>query len=352
MAIFLNKGKNFIINGAMDFWQRNTSFNSILNNTYGTDRFIYEKNGTMVHTLSRSTDVPIFSKSNFNFSYSARLNLTSFQNILSETQFTMFTQLIEGSIFYPLYSKPMVFSFWAKASLVGKYPFAMRNKDADRSYVSTFEIFQPNVWEKKIIKISPITSGIWSINSEIGARTSIVLASGTTYLAPTLDTWLNGNFISHASCVNGVQSGATDFFITGVQIEEGISASNFERSGGSLSHELQLCQRYYEKSYDINTALGTSNNLGALGIVTPLSTANSGFLKIPLFFTTTKRVAPSVNFYSSSGTLGSITVVNTNRTATPVEISQRGVHAIQNTSGVTWNDQSPLVIHWTADAEL
>lgn len=241
-----NKSKNYIINGAMDYWQRNTTFTSVVTNTYVADRFVYDKVGTMVHTITRDTDVPTLAQAGFVFPYSMRLNLTTPDTSIAATDDCRITQKIEGQVFAPLAAKTTTLSFWVKATLAGTYPVSFRNSANDRSYVTTFVINTSNTWERKTITLTQDQSGTWLYDTGIGLRISISLAGGTSVQAPALNTWLSGNFTSHSSCVNGVNTGATDFKITGIQLEEGQSASNFERAGGNALNELSLCQRYFQ----------------------------------------------------------------------------------------------------------
>src|SRR4051812_38977669 len=62
--------KNAIINGDFPFWQRATNFVGIIAGAYSADRFLYQKGGTMVHDISRSTDVPTVAQAGRLFNYS------------------------------------------------------------------------------------------------------------------------------------------------------------------------------------------------------------------------------------------------------------------------------------------
>lgn len=262
MGILLNKAKNYIINGGMDHWQRGTSFAGA-GTVYHADRWRYTKNGSMVHTVSRSTDVPTIAESNFNFSYSYRLNLTTFQSSLSAIQQVGLYQVIEGSIFAPIFDKTTTLSFWVKAALPGTYPVSLSNGTSTRSFVSTYVINTANTWEKKVIAIPGNSAGTWSFGSDAGIIVRWTISSGTDFHAPTLNEWVDGAFLSHSSCVNGVQSEATDFFITGIQLEESVEPSNFERAGGNAVEEFELCQRYYRVVEIMSNAYGAQFSNGS-----------------------------------------------------------------------------------------
>jgi hypothetical protein len=246
MAVFLNRAKNHAINGGLDNWTRGTSFAAIANAAYFADRFMYGKSGTMVHTASRNTDVPTYEQAKFNFQYSARLNLTTAQASLTTTQQCGFVQKIEGFMLSPLRNKYITIGLWVKATLPGIYPIAFRNGAQDRSYVTTVTISAANTWQQIVVTIKHEDEGTWDYTSGIGMWINFGIASGPSYNAPTLNTWLVGDYRSHASCVNGVAAGATDFYFTGLQIEEGQSLSNFDRAGGDYSEDQRLCMRYVQ----------------------------------------------------------------------------------------------------------
>lgn len=348
MGILLNKAKNYVVNGGMDFWQRGTSFAAIANGAYSADRFQYAKNGTMVHTVLRSTDVP-----SADFEYSANLNLTTFQNTLTTGNFLNFDQKIEGQILAPLYGKTMVASFWVKASLVGTYPFSLRNSAQNRSFVSTFVVNQANTWEKKTVSIPAITSGTWLRTNGIGAYLTISLASGTTFHAPSLNQWVDGNFMSHASCVNGVQSGATNFFITGIQLEEGTEPSNFERAGGLLPNELLLCQRYYAKTYELDVPPASTGASRLIGRQWMTSHATTQYISMVWNLPAQMRAVPAAVIYNpETGTVGQFRV-DANNIAASVQTGTVGSKTVVVAANNVSTTQNQFVTcHITADAEL
>ncbi len=73
----LTAQKNLIINGDFDIWQRGTSFAAAANATFTADRWKYIKTGTMVHTISRSTDVPTVAESGHLSNYSLLADCTT-----------------------------------------------------------------------------------------------------------------------------------------------------------------------------------------------------------------------------------------------------------------------------------
>jgi len=152
-------------------------------------------------------------------------------------------------------------------------------------------------------------------------------------------------------------AGANDFFeITGFQLEAGSTATDFERR--PIGTELALCQRYYDKSYSMNVAPGTNTLNGMVqGIMETYAGAwyqGGGSIR----FTTEMRRAPDFNYRDYTGTLNRFTNFwtgsygyNINPTVT-LFVSTKAV-SILETAGPSggWSG-SPLMCHYTADAEL
>lgn len=352
MGILLNKSKNYIINGAMDFFQRGISFATAVSGQYVADRINYSKLGTMVQTVSRDTDVPTLAQSGFPFSYSVRMNLTTSQASLTTNQHNQLLQRIEGQFASSLYGKTITISFWVKATLVGVYPVAFRSGNGLRSYVSTYTINTTNTWEKKTITLTHDNIGTWAYDTGVGLDVMFTLAAGPSFVTSSLNSWVDGNFISHTSCVNGVQAGATDFRITGVQLEEGVSASNFERAGGNIANELQLCQRYFEKSYNVDVPLGSVTVEGVLGSVSNSAIASPAYV-VSLHFITRKRVVPIINYYNSStGGIGSWRDNGGVDVGVGTYVSSLGTRGVSVAPTAASTNGRVFVGHFAADAEL
>jgi hypothetical protein len=115
----------------------------------------------------------------------------------------------------------------------------------------------------------------------------INLGSGATYQGPA-GFWANSNYIAASGSVNVVANAAAKFRITGVQIEQGLAATPFERR--SHATELQLCQRYF---------IALPNMLVQCPAISTIT--------VPVSFPTTMRSAPAIAFanivYSSAAGL-------------------------------------------------
>ncbi|GAB1376775.1 hypothetical protein MASR1M48_16270 [Lactococcus petauri] len=348
--ILLNKAKNYIANGAMDFWQRGTSFVSPTQ-TYAADRWQYTKAGTMAQTVSRDADVPSYAEAGFVFPYSTLLTTTTAQAILAASDQVQYAQKIEGQFLAPVYGKRIVVSFWVKSSITGAFGLGLSSNGGTRGYVATYTVNTANTWEKKTVTLVHDGNGSpWLYTSGIGMYVTFSFAAGTTYQAPTLNAWHNGNAHSHSSCVNLVATNGTTFRITGVQIEEGSEPSNFERMGGHVDNEFKICQRYYEKTYSPDVAPATITNIGVL--VAAASWATPVGIGHVFKFATQKRTTPTVVQYNPvTGAIGSFRdVVASDNKASVLEFESLSSIYAQTNAGYTGNVK--LIAHYTADAEL
>jgi len=263
----LFSNKNAIINGDFNIWQRGTSFASVVDSTYTTDRFIYRKTGSMVHDISRSTDVPTQAGRLFN--YSALVDCQTADASISATKFCHLTQAVEGFNFLPLAQKSMTLSFYVKATKTGIYCVSFKNAANNRSFVAEYTINASDTWEFKTVVIAASPSaGTWDYTNGIGIAVGFTLACGSNFQT-TANSWQTGDFVATANQVNACDSTSNNFRITGVQLEAGSVATPFENR--TIQEELTLCQRYFEiLGGSANTPLCTafaSSTTGAQGII-------------------------------------------------------------------------------------
>ena len=134
-----------------------------------------------------------------------------------------------------------------------------------------------------------------------------------------------------------------------VQIEEGRQATDFERR--TFEEELLLCQRYYEKSYDVSTSPGTSTATSM--VVSGAGATATDYVNVSVGFQVDKRTAPTVTIYDRAGNSGKATYYNNGVATDNKSVNSSG---IGEKRFVAESDNSStkniMGVHFKADAEL
>jgi len=237
---------SLIINGAFSIFQRGTGATTVSgNDIFAADRFKGWANGGGTYTVEQSTDVP-----NNEFEFSAKLTNTATDGSVAAGDFYAYATDIEGyNVSQLAYghsdAKAVTLSFWVKSSLAGTYCIALYSTTANRSHIKEYTISSANTWEKKTITISSgDTTGSWNRTNGNGLRIYWDLGSGSTYQA-SADTWLASQDFSTTNQAAWIGSASATFFITGIKLEVGSTATDFQHS--SYGDELAKCQRYYQE---------------------------------------------------------------------------------------------------------
>jgi len=254
--------KNRIINGDMRIDQRNAGASVNLSTVvYPVDRWaaFEDTDGSM--TAQRSSVAPS------GFTNSVLVTTTSADTSLSAAQYARIWQNIEGLNLSDLAwgtasAKSITVGFWVRSSLTGTFGGSVANSAFDRSYPFTYSISAADTWEYKTATIPGDTSGTWLTTNGTGIQLNFGLGVGSTY-SGTAGTWAGTGYVSATGATSVIGTNGATFYITGVQLEAGTSATQFERR--SYGHELALCQRYYQKYTSVNGAIfrGHSSNTGA-----------------------------------------------------------------------------------------
>ena len=270
--------KNFIINGNMTVAQRATSATASGDGSYNTiDRFQTWDGNDGAFTSEQSTDAPE------GFSNSMKFACNSADTSLASGTYAVFAQLIEAQNLQSLNygssdAKPITLSFWVKSSKTGTYCIALEKQDSTLyRYVKEYTISSANTWEYKTVTILPdsnIKAGGGAIANDngIGFRLFWSMGHGSTYSGATDGTWHTGSQFATNSQVNWMDSTSNTFYITGVQLEVGEKATEFEHEPYEAT--LAKCQRYYlrrnSESGQVYTYFGAGHvsNAGAARVYT------------------------------------------------------------------------------------
>ena len=348
--------RNLVINGGMQVWQRATSATAA-NNTYNTvDRFqIYEATGG-AFTSEQSTG----NSQNTGHENALECNVTTADTSIGATEYAAIVHRIEAQNLQHLQwgyasGKNLILSFWVKSNKTGIYSLSTEKNDATTyRRVNEFTIDAANTWEQKTIKIPALTNsnsgGTIANDANLGIKFEWCLAYGSTFTTSSLDQWLTTAHFASTNQVNWMDSTSNNFYLTGIQLEVGDTATDFEHR--TFGDELAKCQRYFARSYDISTATGTATSVGAQASTAAVSQtyASAGTYTFPVEM----RATPTVTLYSTANanTTGKVTADGTDGTGSASFISTNSVFILRSndSGGVAAN--VIMKAHLTADAEL
>lgn len=238
--------RNRIINGDMRIDQRNAGASVTLPAaivTYVLDRWAHFEDTDGVATVQRSTNAPA------GFTNSLLVTTTTADASLAATQRLTAAQVIEGFNAADLAwgsasAVSVTLSFWVRSSLTGTFGGAVKNGANNRSYPFTYTISSANTWEKKTITVPGDTTGTWPTDNSPSIAINFGLGVGTTY-SGTAGSWQAADFNSTTGAVSVIGTLNATWQITGVQLEKGPVATDFDFR--SYGQELALCQRYFTK---------------------------------------------------------------------------------------------------------
>ena len=244
--------RNLLINGDMQIAQRGTSATGLGNGDagyYTIDRWYFEEAGapSAEVTMSQDTDVP----TGQGFGYSLKFAVTTAQATMVTTDQVRFEQRIEAQNLQHLKygtssAETLTLSFWIKSNVTGTYIMWVYSPDGARSISISYTINAADTWEKKTITIDGDDAGTINNDNGEGLRCVWYLAAGPSLQASALATTWRATPVGSRCTgqVNLMASTSNYINITGVQLEVGSTATEFEHLPYDV--ELARCQRYYQ----------------------------------------------------------------------------------------------------------
>jgi len=262
--------KNIIINGDFSQAQRATSATGLGNGDDGyhtCDRWKLLESGTPTYefTQSQSTDVP----SGQGFATSLKMDCTTADASLNADNLIRIAQVIESQNlqylkFGTANAESLTASFWVKSSVTGDYNVHLYNYGSGggaRIISSTYTINSADTWEKKTITYDGDTVEAFLNDNTAGLNLTFTLGSGTDYTSTDATSWgsYSSGKLAYGQVANIASSTANNFYITGVQLEAGTTASDFEFLPVDVN--LGRCQRYCTVFMDYGAGDTNSNRL-------------------------------------------------------------------------------------------
>lgn len=324
-AILASQFKNVLYNSAFDIWQRGSSTtvgNGV--STYLADRwYVTNSLGTNgVITYSRTTGIQSGSK------YGASIQITTAPTA-AQANGTEFYQTLENfdSVQFLNQTLSLGINIQALGNVTSiglqllyntteaKVTIALGSEQTVAVNSSSFTVGQILA---QTVGTLPTTAGV------VGVRIRILsVSSGNTYD-------LNNGFILEQAMMN-----------------IGFTVATYNRAGRNFQDELDMCQRYFEKSYDLNTSLGTVTDSGACNVFSTPSQS----LRLTIFYKVQKRIVPNITTYNPvTGAIGSWRGADaSNITAAP---AYQGMQSFSAANSIAASANVDYRIHYTADAEL
>tara|TARA_R100000329_G_scaffold140489_1_gene122807 strand:- start:215 stop:1327 length:1113 start_codon:yes stop_codon:yes gene_type:complete len=234
--------RNLVINGDMSIAQRGTSFTSA--SGYTLDRYTWTDDSTSAFTITQSTDVP----SGQGFATSMKFDCTTANTSLGSSDQIRQVQKIEAQNLQHLRygtssAKSVTLSFWVKSNKTGTYCATLSQEDDSyASFTKEYTISSSDTWEKKTLTFDGDTGGV--INNDNGAGLWLMFAFGAgSGRHMTANQWNSSYGLSTSNQVNLADNTSNELYLTGVQLEVGTSASDFEFLPVDVN--LARCQRYF-----------------------------------------------------------------------------------------------------------
>jgi len=298
--------RNRVINGAMMIDQRNAGAVVSLPGagyTYTVDRFKCYSSASSKWQAQRVSDAPA------GFSFSLKVTSLSANSPASGDEYGIFHSIeglnVPDFAYGTASAVSITMSFWVKASIAGTYPFTTYydNGSGYQWYTTTYSISSTNTWTYVTLTVPGNTSQALLATNTFGFNCVWALGNGSGTNTSSTNSWQSGApKFQTSSCVNLLGTNGATLNITGVQLEEGTTATAFEQR--LYGTEFALCCRYWQQFPN-----AVSSSSGASAVPMWCSSATNASTRI--YLPTVMRTNPSVSYagtLATSGATGTIGV--------------------------------------------
>ncbi|WP_247411287.1 hypothetical protein [Bradyrhizobium sp. 150] len=291
--------KNYLLNGGMQVSQENGATASAASGYFPVDQFsVNFTTGGSLSTAQVASPTPGGSPNRL------RVTVTATDTSIAVGDLLCVETRLEGLRIADLRAgsasaKTITLQFGVKAP-AGTYCLGFRNGTPDRSYVAEFTITggEANTDVVKSVTFQLDTSGTWLTTNGLGMVIDWTLMAGTSYQM-TPNTWAGASSgISSPSQFNFMGTNGNVFELFDVGLYEGAAAPSFQLP--DFVSELALCQRYWEKTYDYATAVGSVSFAGMyqVGLTLTSATFDNASGHVIMVPYRPKRASPTVTIYS------------------------------------------------------
>jgi len=299
------EGKNYIYNGDTSLCQRATSVANIGNGDSGyhvQDRWYVNESGTTGGeiTMTRATEVPS------GFQYSMKFDCTTAESAVAADESWRFEQRLEGQDLYAWKkgtsdAVSVTLSFWVNATKTGTNIVRLYDNNNTRHIAKSYTVNSSNTWEHKTITYAGDTTGVWNRDNATSLQILFYLAAGSNYTSGTLATSWAANDATNAAVgqVNNLDSTSNNFHITGIQLELGTTATEFQHE--TYGENLTRCQRYYQSlAANATTYTPEYNNYPRFFVNFPVTMRAAPTITLPTTFAGGSTVDNCTGYYNST----------------------------------------------------
>ena len=348
--------KNIVTNGAMQVAQRSTSETGLgaAAGYFTLDRWkIDTANSAGRFTMTQTADGPS------GFANCLKLDCTTADTSLAASEHLLIYQRFEGQDLQQIKkgtsdAELITLSFYVKANAAFTFGVELYDLDNNRQITKLFDT--TTGWVRHELTFPADTTGAFGDDNAASLNINFFLHGGSTVTSGTLNTaaWASNTNANRAAGIDSFFSSTdNNFFITGVQMEIGSQATNFEHR--SFGEELALCLRYYQKTFEYATAPATSTETGWAWYGTDYNLdITSTFQSQGIRFESTMRNPPTMVGFDASGNSGKcvryrVGVGPAANIASSIDlISTKNFRHFGEGTNATGN----IAFHYTADAEL
>lgn len=333
----LSRAKNYASNGEFRFWQRQTpgTLTSRQDDAYSADRwYILNSGGAVNMQGARVAEVIASSPTPY---------VAQFRNADATARQFGPAQIIESDRAIALRGKTVTFSFWARTDgtevpniRAGVIEWTGTADSVTSDVVSSWSA-TPGLIANAAFINTPADLALTATMQQF----SITVTLGTTFNNLVLFIW-----------TPSTEAQNDDFYLTQVQLVEFSEALPWNHIRKTYAEDLSDCQRYFEKSYVIDTAPGTNITAGGQYIQLGAAVGNNLGWSGTVNMKCSKRVSPTVLPYDIAGTPARVDCGGVSVSSVGDYIGN-GSFITVNGSGSGQGSAGTFVrYHWTADAEL
>jgi hypothetical protein len=340
--------KNKLLNPQFTFFQRaNTSGFVTSLNAYVADKW-------KCQTLNANVNFTVAPVSNFTNQQIAGLG-SAYLNVISNTAsnstcYTCVTQFIEDITL--LAGKTCTFTFYGYDNqptpppvLVEFGQYVAPGASANGTAWYNTGAFTQNVAISNTFTTMSVTGTFPTVNAN--SYVSANVSQTASYVTIWIDA--GSSKANNTGLSGGITPSNRRFNVVWAQLEVGTVSTALEIR--PLATELQMCQRYYEKTYDLNVVPGTNNVVGYQQTYLTALPSNTQTIALQANFKVQKRTAPSFTPYSyNTGASGKINFNGTD--VTPTTTGAATGSAVLNASDTAASTTINAVWHWTAEADF